>query len=50
MAMDIHWKEYDGLGHWYSKDMLHDLVVFVREKSSRVVEEVAVNSGIGDER
>ncbi len=50
MAMDIHWKEYDGLGHWYSKDMLHDLVVFVREKSSWVVEEVAVNSGIGDER
>ncbi len=28
MAMDVHLKEYELLGHWYSKEMLHDMVKF----------------------
>jgi hypothetical protein len=31
MGMDVRWKEYDGLGHWYSEDMLRDIVDFLKE-------------------
>lgn len=24
--------EYEGLGHWYSEEMLHDIFKFLREK------------------
>jgi hypothetical protein len=30
LGVSIVMKEYDGLGHWYSGDMLNDLVEFVR--------------------
>lgn len=30
MNVDIHWAEYPGLGHWYSGDMLRDMIVFLR--------------------
>ena len=26
------WKEYEGLGHWYSGDMLRDMVAFLNER------------------
>ncbi len=28
---DVEWKEYSGLGHWYSGAMLGDLVIFIKE-------------------
>jgi predicted esterase len=31
--VDITWKEYEGLGHWYSEDMLRDVVKFVKNLS-----------------
>ncbi|PGH08861.1 hypothetical protein AJ80_07731 [Polytolypa hystricis UAMH7299] len=31
-AGDVEWKEYEGLGHWYSGDMLADIVRFVKDK------------------
>lgn len=32
MAMEVvRWREYEGLGHWYSKEMLSDIAGFVRE-------------------
>ncbi|KAF2853522.1 phospholipase/carboxylesterase family protein-like protein [Plenodomus tracheiphilus IPT5] len=30
--VDVTWKEYEGLGHWYSEDMLQDVVGFLKEK------------------
>ena len=30
MDVDVAWKEYPDLGHWYSGDMLRDLVIFLR--------------------
>ena len=33
MGMDVQWKEYEGLGHWYSSKMLYDLVTFVHEET-----------------
>lgn len=32
MNVDVEWREYEGLGHWYSEEMLGDLVIFLREK------------------
>lgn len=31
-SMDIHtdWKEFEGLGHWYSEEMLRDIVIFLK--------------------
>ena len=34
MTMDVSWKEYEGLEHWYSARMLQDLVDFVRERTA----------------
>ncbi|KAK2882361.1 hypothetical protein FQN49_000416 [Arthroderma sp. PD_2] len=31
MGMDVAWNEYKGLGHWYSENMLSDLVNFLRQ-------------------
>ena len=28
----VRWEEYEGLGHWYSADMLADVIKFVQEK------------------
>jgi predicted esterase len=30
MDVDVSWKEYADLGHWYSDDMLRDLIIFLR--------------------
>jgi hypothetical protein len=30
IGVDVEWKEYEGLGHWYSADMLRDVVVFLK--------------------
>ncbi|KAI8930940.1 hypothetical protein NX059_011955 [Plenodomus lindquistii] len=30
--VDVTWKEYEGLGHWYSEDMLQDIIEFLKEK------------------
>lgn len=50
MGIDVRWREYKGLGHWYSGDMLHDLVVFLCEKSGWEVEDGAVVSGTVEEQ
>lgn len=31
IGLDVSWKEYDGLGHWYSQDMLRDIIHFLKE-------------------
>jgi predicted esterase len=28
--VDVTWKEYEGLGHWYSENMLRDVVLFLK--------------------
>jgi len=33
MGVDVSWKEYEGLGHWYSGEMLRDLVDFIRKRT-----------------
>jgi predicted esterase len=33
MGTDASWREYEGLGHWYSGDMLRDMVEFVHAKT-----------------
>lgn len=30
--VDVEWKEYQGLGHWYRGDMLQDIVVFLQNR------------------
>lgn len=30
MNVDVQWKKYPGLGHWYSGDMLRDMIIFLR--------------------
>lgn len=30
MGVNVLWKEYEGLGHWYSEDMLRDVVRFLK--------------------
>jgi predicted esterase len=32
LGFDVRWREYPGLAHWYSSDMLHDIVVFLNER------------------
>lgn len=29
--VEVVWKEYEGLGHWYSEDMLRDVVLFLKD-------------------
>lgn len=35
MGLDVVWCEYGGLGHWYSSEMLADLVGFLRDRVGR---------------
>ena len=37
MHVDVQWEEYDGLGHWYSGEMLGDMVHFLRTRTSWAV-------------
>ncbi|KAF2751822.1 phospholipase/carboxylesterase family protein-like protein [Sporormia fimetaria CBS 119925] len=30
LSVNVEWREYDGLGHWYSEDMLSDVVSFLK--------------------
>ncbi|KAJ4360063.1 uncharacterized protein N0V89_000622 [Didymosphaeria variabile] len=30
--VNVKWKEYEGLGHWYSTEMLRDIVDFLKER------------------
>lgn len=48
MGVDAEWKEYEGLGHWYSPDMLRDLVFWVREKTGWVPEGRFLHAKTGD--
>ena len=34
MGGNVRWEEYEGLGHWYSPEMLLDLVEFVKEHTA----------------
>lgn len=34
MKADVCWKEYEGLGHWYSGEMLRDVVDFIDRKTN----------------
>ena len=38
LGANVQWKEYEGLGHWYSGQMLGDLVEFLTEKKCRTEE------------
>ena len=38
MGMNVTWKSYEALAHWYSSEMLQDVVDFVREKTRWEVE------------
>ncbi|KAI9664424.1 MAG: hypothetical protein M1829_005817 [Trizodia sp. TS-e1964] len=31
VGMEVSWKQYDELGHWFSKDMLLDMIVFLQK-------------------
>lgn len=33
LGIDVHWVKYEGLGHWYSDEMLRDIVSFIRSRS-----------------
>ncbi|KAK1835921.1 phospholipase/carboxylesterase family protein-like protein [Podospora conica] len=33
MEVEVEWKEYRGLGHWYSEEMLGDMVGFLKGRS-----------------
>lgn len=33
IGVDVCWKDYEGLAHWYSEDMLRDLVDFLQSGS-----------------
>lgn len=33
MGLDVEWREYQGLGHWYSEEMLGDMVRFLKGRS-----------------
>jgi hypothetical protein len=32
LGFEVCWREYQSLGHWYSGQMLRDMVLFLREK------------------
>ena len=32
LGFEVRWREYQGLAHWYSSDMLHDIVDFLSER------------------
>lgn len=34
LGVDVRWREYEKLGHWYSEAMLSDIVEFLREKTA----------------
>lgn len=36
LGIDVHWKEYPSLGHWYSGDMLRDVVLFLQANTKWV--------------
>ena len=38
LGANVEWKEYEGLGHWYSGQMLGDLVEFLTEKKCQTEE------------
>lgn len=33
MEIDVQWKEYTGLGHWYSGEMLRDMILFLEART-----------------
>ena len=33
LGLDVEFQRYDGLGHWYSPDMLHDIIQFLQRKT-----------------
>ena len=46
LGANVQWKEYEGLGHWYSGQMLGDLVEFLTGKKCRTEEsETGVEMG-----
>ena len=38
LGIKVEWREYEDLGHWYSGQMLGDLVEFLMEKTDRTEE------------
>ncbi|KAK3370082.1 Alpha/Beta hydrolase protein [Podospora didyma] len=33
LGVDVSWREYEGLGHWYSREMLADLTHFLKSRT-----------------
>ncbi len=42
MHVDVRWEEYDGLGHWYSGEMLRDMVTFLRTHTTWATREWSI--------
>ena len=38
LGVKVEWREYEGLGHWYSEEMLADMMKFVKEEVGWEVE------------
>lgn len=36
IGLEASWREYEGLGHWYSGPMLRDIIVFLQNKVGKV--------------
>lgn len=32
LGIDVCWNEYEGLGHWYSREMLNDIKGFLQQR------------------
>lgn len=46
MNVGVQWKEYAGLGHWYSGDMLRDMIIFLREHTGWEVHEQSKDEAV----
>ncbi len=46
MHVNVQWEEYDGLGHWYSGEMLRDIVTFLRTHTTWAVREENICNGM----
>jgi pimeloyl-ACP methyl ester carboxylesterase len=46
LGFDVSWSEYQGLGHWYSAEMLTDMTIFLRARAGCEKENETFVTGI----
>ncbi len=46
MHVDVRWEEYDGLGHWYSGEMLRDMIAFLRTHTTWTIREENIDNAM----